>query len=202
MKKSLLVLLALVGTTAFAVIQDKEWTAVKTKDAAITISLPHGWIAADEKDPDYLKSVQLIREKNPKFAEAMKPGENPDQQLLMFNLEDDLADGVMDSMTVVTKNLPGLSDSMLDEIGKQVVATLPSRTKAEYEIIDTPVGKTLTYSGGMDVVVDATTTTKMDLLGYIYLKGETLNVITFATGDQQLKTKKTLFDKIFRTIKS
>ena len=196
-----LALLPLVFVSLIAATQD-DWTPVTTKEGSLTLKFPAGWILADENDPKFKENREKIARDNPKMAEMMKPRTDDAQILMMYDMNATQEDGLATSMNVLKKSIPGLTVKMYGDLGKQILATLPQQKgKSEYKTIDvSPVGKTLRYNATIEMKVEASTVT-MDLVGYIFLKGEHTYITTFTAAEGKGKGRMEAYEKILKTAK-
>lgn len=190
------------GSLLAHAVQEKDWVKVKTKDSAITFMVPPGFMTNDPNDPALKAAYDKIKQDNPKLAKMMSNEvKNDEQTLLMYDLNDSPDDGALDNFNVITKKNPGITDKHLGDVGKQIVASLPSVGKAEYKVIDLPFGKAVSYWGTIDMKFPDGSQKKIDLLGYMFLKGDKLHVVSFATGEAQLKEKRKTFEGIVKSAK-
>lgn len=198
---SKLLLLLLLVASAFAIAQEKDWIKATTKDGAITFQVPPGYFMNDPNDPVAKARTEQIIKDNAKLAKMVTSPASDDQTLQMYDLNDSPDDGVLDGFNVLTVKNPGLENKHLGEVGKQTVAGLPMVGKGEYKVVDFPAGKAVSYWGTIEIKLPEGETKRMDLLGYVLLKGDKMHVVSFATAAGTLKEKKPLFEKIMKSAK-
>jgi hypothetical protein len=119
----------------------------------------------------------------------------------MYDKNDSPDDGLMNSLNIIKKNVPGISPKVYGEIQKQMSSALSFKGKPEFKTIDLPVGKTLRYYGTMALKQSDTEEVVMEVAGYMFCKGDSFYVLTLSAGEGQLKGKKETYEKIAKSIK-
>lgn len=190
---------ALFGTWATA--RQDDWKPATTRDGSLSLSLPQGWMVADEKDPEYIKAHDEISKSNPALGSAMKSSTNEDQVLMMYDMKDSIDDGQINNLNVIKKTVKGISPNLYEQIGKKILATLPIKGKGEYKTIDLPVGKTLTYTATVVSQQPQGGDVTIDVVGYLFCKGEVMYVVTLSAAEGKMKDKQELYEKIIKTAK-
>lgn len=193
--------LIVAGIAIFAAaIAQSDWTKITTKDGFLTLSFPPGWISADQDSETFKKTIEDLKKNNPKMAQMLETADNKDMALNAYDMNDDPMDG-SDNMNVKIQKNPGITDKQLGDVGKVLMDQIPFTGKKEYKVVDMPVGKTLRYSGDMDMKLEGGQVLKMQLLGFIYLKSDKFVVVTFTTSAGKMTKQREVYEKIFKSAK-
>ncbi len=195
-------ILVLAATIAAGVVtaRQADWVKATTKDGSLSLMAPAGWMVADTKDPAYIKRYEEILAKNPALSQV-KPGEDDAQVLMMMDMNDAGEDGYIDTINVVKKANPGITDKDYKAVGDAIMQQLPLKGKGKHEVVTLPVGKALTYTGALKIVTPDRGEVIMDALGYLFIKGDSFYVITFGTHEGNMKKMRETFEKIAKSIK-
>lgn len=202
MKLRNLASMLLLAATVVAVVAQDNLMPVTTKDGAVTFQMPSTWILGDVNDPTYKANYEKIKQNNPALAASMDNQANDENmQLYMLDGADSQDDGFWDNLNVKAQVIPGMSPKLYKDVADVMLKQMPFKGKGEYKIVDMPHGKTLTYWGTIKVVTPDKREIGMDMKGYIFSKGDKMYVLTFATGENQLKQKGEGWDKIVKSAK-
>lgn len=193
--------LIVAGIAIFAAaIAQSDWTKITTKDGFLTLSFPAGWVAIDQDSETFKKTIEDLKKNNPKMAQMLASADNKDMALNAYDMNDDPSDG-SDNMNVKIQKNPGLTDKQLGDVGKVLMDQIPFTGKKEYKVVDMPVGKTLRYTGDMDMKLEGGQVLNMQLLGFIYLKSDKFVVVTFTTSAGKMTKQREVYEKIFKSAK-
>jgi hypothetical protein len=193
----------LVGAAGAVISMQADWIKTKSKEGSVTLQTPPTWYVADDSDPEYIKRVEEVRKNNPKLGAMMSGGGSTDknQILRMMDGADDGTDGYLDNFNLVKRPAGGLTEKYFKEVGDEILKQMPFRKKGEYKIIDTPLGKALSYWGTMDIALADKSKLGVDLLGYMLVKNDNLYVFSFGASEGNMKNRKETYEKILKSAK-
>ncbi|MBS1714165.1 MAG: hypothetical protein JST30_07485 [Armatimonadetes bacterium] len=188
------------ATTAFT--QDKDWTTLTSKDGSFSASFPPAWVLGDSDDPDYRRSVEKFKQDNPKIAAKMSANTNDKQILLAYDTGNVTPEGWIDVVNVMKQPHGGLTTKMYEDVYREVAKNMQTKGKLDHKVVDGPSGKALTYWGTIVAKVGEAENAELDLYGVLFLKGDHVYIVTFMAKGGELKSKRPVWDKVVKTIKS
>jgi hypothetical protein len=200
MIKAKFILFVAVFALLSTAIGQSGWTSITTKDGFVTFQFPSGWTMIDLDSEVFKKTVEELKKNNPKMAQMLEGAHNKDLALQVFDLNDDPSDGPDNMIAKIMKN-PGITDKDLGAVGKAVVDQLPYKGKKESKIVNMPHGKTLVFSGEMDMKLETGQVLNVQQVGYLYLKADKLVILTFSTSNGKMSKLRETFEKIVKSAK-
>lgn len=189
------------GLTLLATaVGQSDWTSISSKDNFLTMQFPPGWTAINQDQATFEQTIEQLQKNNPKMANLLTKSANKDLALQVFDLNDDPTDGGDNMSVQITKN-PGITDKDLGAMGKPLLEQMKLQGKKEAKVVNLPFGKALNYFGDLPLKMDGGLTLNMQIFGYLYLKGDKMIVVTFATTNGKLEKLRPTFEKIVKSTK-
>jgi len=162
-----------------------------TPDKKFTISMTGKWISADPNNAEYKKYMGAIKKNNPGMASAMRS--DPGSALHLFDTGDSASDGFVDNFNLRVIPNFDLTPSMHKPILDQVKSMLTFVGPINSETVMINGAQALHYWGTINMKVDAKSSQKYDVAGFMFSNKKTGYVLTFACSNGQMKTKRAKF---------
>lgn len=175
------------------------WSKYTTQEGTLSLSLPPQYLLTNSDDPTAQAEYEKIRQNNPKMAKMMD--EKPQNAILSAVNMDEVMTGKVGVVQVMKSPNGGLTHAMYGAVAKEIAKGLTMKGKLEHKIVDLPVGKTLTYWGTMILNTEAGKQ-EMDILAYLFLKGEDLYILQFVSEAGGLKANRETWEKIAKSAKT
>ncbi len=192
--------LALIGGATLGLSQS-DWKTTPSREGSITVSLPPTWVVSDPGNAETARRLEEFKTSNPRLGQLMDPKANERQILLA--LDPSASAGRIDSLNILKNPSAGLSPDMYGLVADALKSSLGTNMVGEFHSaqIDLPVGKSFKYWMTMRAKVGASETT-LDLYNVMFVKGDLLYVVTFATEAGQLAKRRDQWDKIIASLRA
>jgi hypothetical protein len=148
--------------------QTADWVTAKTKDGALTLKVPKGWVQVDPTNPEYVKRRQAIVEANPRVQGTLDAGA---MLLLMAVSTDPKAISAASVDNVGVARIPGKwgsspSDKDVADFKAGLESSMPGAGQITVERVELPAGSGLRYYGSISLSVPGGESVSMHIVGY------------------------------------